>query len=341
MNDTLVVIGPGGVIRSVNRATCELLEYEQNELVGKKIDLLVPPDENILSNAGSPGVTEEPAIVNREMNYVTKSGTKIPMLFSAAVLRNKEGKKEGTVYIARDVTERKRAEEALRDSERKLHILSSQLITAQEKERRRLSIELHDELGQSLLVLKLKLRSMHEALRTDQADLEAEFDEVIGYTHEVIENVRRLSRDLSPSILEDLGLQAAIRKLFETFSKHSDTEYSLEMSEMEDVFSEEQQITIYRIIQECLTNIVKHAQATHASLVIRKQTGCTIFRLEDNGGGFNVREAFSRDSGEKGLGLTAMRQRSRMLGGSLDIWSQEGMGTRITFAVPFGDGGRH
>ena len=112
------------------------------------------------------------------------------------------------------------------------------------------------------------------------------------------------------------------------------------MVEMEDMFSDEEQITIYRIIQECLTNIAKHAQATHVSLVIKKQEGCTFFRVEDNGEGFNLPEVFGKDPGEKGLGLSAMYQRARMLGSSLDIWSQEGMGTRITFTVPFGGGGR-
>ena len=339
MNDTLIVVGPDAVIRSVNKATCDLLGYEQDELVGKDINLIIPQAVSVLGNAGLQGLKGEPAVVNQETDYVTKMGRTIPMLFSAAALKNKEGKREGSVYIARDVTARKQAEEALRDSERKLHILSSRLLTAQEKERARLAIELHDELGQSLVVFKLKLRSMYEGLGTNQAGLMAEFDELMDYINEVAENVRRLSRDLSPSILKDLGLKAAIRWLVDAFSKHSDTVYSLDMAEMEVKFSEEEQITIYRMIQECLTNIAKHAQATQVSVVIRKQAGCTLFRVEDNGGGFNVREAFSKDPGEKGLGLNAMYERARMLGGSLDICSQEGIGTRITIAVPFGDRG--
>lgn len=257
------------------------------------------------------------------------------MLFSAAMLKNKEGREEGAVYIARDITKRKQAEEALRDSERKLNLLSSQLLTAQEKERRRLSNELHDELGQSLVVFKLRLRSIYERLGTDQVELKAKIDELMDYAGEVSENVRRLSRDLSPSILKDLGLEAAIRWLVGNFSKHSDSAYSIDMAEIEDMFSEEGQITIYRIIQECLSNITKHAQATQVSIFIRKEAGRTIFRVEDNGEGFDVQEAISKDPGEKGLGLNTMSQRARMLGGSLDIWSQKGVGTRITLAVPF------
>ncbi len=338
MNDTLIVIDADTKIRSVNKATCELLEYKEDELIGRDMNLIVPQEEEIFGSAGFQGLIGESTFVNQEMDYVTRSGKRIPMLFSAAVLKNKEGKTEGAVCIARDVTERKQAEEALRESERELHFLSSQLLTAQEKERRRLSIELHDELGQSLMVLKLKLRSIREGLPTAQARLKAECDEVIGYINEVTENVRRLSRDLSPSILEDLGLSAAIRWLVDAFTKHSNIGCSLEMMEMENLFSQEGQIIIYRIIQECLTNIAKHAQATLVSIVIKKQDGRVFFRVEDNGKGFNIREAFRKDPSKKGLGLAAMYERTRMLGGFLDISSQKGAGTRITFIVPLDDG---
>ena len=162
---------------------------------------------------------------------------------------------------------------------------------------------------------------------------------MISYINEVTENVRRLSRDLSPSILEDLGLSAAIRWLVDAFTKHCNIESSLDMMEMDDLFSKESQITVYRIVQECLTNIAKHAQATHVSIVIRKQDGQVLFRVEDDGKGFDVKEVFSKNLLKKGLGLAAMNKRARMLGGSLDIWSQEGAGTRITFTIPLDDGG--
>jgi PAS domain S-box-containing protein len=340
INDTLIVVGSDGKIESVNSAACKHLEYEQDELVGEKINLILPLEANIYSDAGSPDLIADSTIVNQEIDYVTKSGEKIPMLFSAAVLRDKEGNKEGIVYIARDITDRKQAEEALRDSERTLNILSSQLISAQEKERRRLSNELHDELGQSLVVFKLRLRSLYDQLGSSQAGMKEKFDELMEYTNEVVDNVRRLSRDLSPSILEDMGLEEATQWLVDNMSRHSDTVYSLDMTDMEDLFTKEEQTIIYRIMQECLTNIAKHANATRVSLIIKKQAGSTVFQVEDNGEGFNVPEMFSKDPGEKGLGLSAMRQRARMLGGSLDIWSQEGIGTKITFEIPFSDSGR-
>jgi len=336
MNDTLVVVDLKGKITSVNKATCELLGYEEDEIVGKAVDVIVPQGQGIFE--GIQGSPEEATVVNRELDYVTKTGRRIPMLFSAAVMRNKEGRTLGAIGIARDITERQRAEEALRKSEKELHFLSSQLLTAQEKERRRLSRELHDELGQALLVLKLKLRSIRDRLRRDQAMLQAECDQMLIYINEVTENVRRLSRDLSPSILEDLGLSAAIRWLVETSTNHSDITSSLDMMEIENLFSQESQVTLYRIIQECLTNISKHAQASHISIAIAEQDGQVFFCVKDDGQGFDLDEVSGKDPSSKGLGLATMYERILMLRGSLDIWSKRGAGTRVSFAVPADQG---
>jgi len=339
MNDTLVVVDLEAKITNVNRATCELLGYEEDELIGKDINLIVPQEEEIFKSRGFQRLLRQASVVNHELDYLARSGKPIPVLFSAAVLKNKEEGVVGAVGIARDITERRLAEEALRKSERELRFLSSQLLVAQEKERRRLSIELHDELGQALMVLKLKLRSIREGLQPEQTGLQAACDGLLGYINDVSENVRRLSRDLSPSILEDLGLSAAIRWLVEKSCKHSNLESSLEMTELEDLFTRERQITVYRIVQECLTNVAKHAQATHVSVTIRKQDDLFFFRVEDNGKGFDVKKVFGKDPRTKGLGLAAMYERTRMLKGSLDIWSQEGAGTKITFTVPLDDGG--
>lgn len=338
MNDALIVVSPDAKIISVNKATCDLLGYEEDELVGKDINLIFPQEETIFKGSGFKRLPDEATVVNHELEYVTKSGKRIPMLFSSAVLKNKDRSIEGFVWIARDITERREAEEALRQSEKELRFLSSQLMKAQEEERKRLSIELHDELGQALMVLKLKLSSIRKELQAGQESLQAECSEMIVYINEVAENVRRLSRDLSPSILEDLGLSAAIRWLVETFTKHSNIESSLEMTEIDNLFSHEGQITVYRIIQECLTNIAKHAYATGVSIVINKQDDRVLFSIEDDGKGFNIKEVFSKDPGKKGLGLSAIYERIRMLGGFIDMWSQEGKGTKVTFTIPLSKG---
>jgi len=239
------------------------------------------------------------------------------------------------------ITERKQAEAALLESEKHLRYLSSQLLTAQEKERRRVSRELHEELGQTLAFLKLRLRFIEKNLQKDQRDLREECENNLRYIDQVIENVRRLSSDLSPSILEDLGLSAALLRLINNLSKDSyKIKTSLQLMDIDHLFSQEAQIIIYRIFQEALTNIGKHAQATHLSIVISEQNGNVSFIVEDNGKGFDVKKAMMEENAEKGLGLTTMDERARMLGGFLEIWSEEGKGTRITLTIPVEKKGR-
>ncbi|HZE21921.1 MAG TPA: PAS domain S-box protein, partial [Desulfobaccales bacterium] len=159
----------------------------------------------------------------------------------------------GSVGI--DITLRRRAEEALRASEQRLRFLTSQLLSAQERERKRISMELHDELGQNLALLKLQIRAIEKALRKDQQDLKESCRELLHYLDGVIDNIRRLSHDLSPAVLEDLGLQSALKYLINGVSQHYNVTYSFEVEDLDHLFPPESQIIIYRIFQECLTNI--------------------------------------------------------------------------------------
>jgi signal transduction histidine kinase len=232
------------------------------------------------------------------------------------------------------ITERLEAEAALRESEKQLRYLSSQLLTAQENERRRVSRELHEELGQTLAFLKLRLRFVEKNLQKDQRELREECENNLRYIDQVIENIRRLSRDLSPSILEDFGLSAALLRLVNNLSKDYKIKTSIHLMDIDHLFSQEAQIIIYRVFQEALTNIGKHAQASYLSVVINEQNSNVSFIVEDNGKGFDVERTIMQNGAGRGFGLATMDERARMLGGSLDVWSQEGKGTRITLTIP-------
>jgi PAS domain S-box-containing protein len=239
-----------------------------------------------------------------------------------------------------DITPRRRAEEALRESEQRLRFLTSKLLSAQERERKRISMELHDELGQSLAVLKLQIRAIERALREDQEDLKAESRELLQYLDGVIDDIRRLSRDLSPAILEDLGLQSALKYLIDGVSKHYTVSQAFEVKDLDHLFPSEAQITIYRIFQECLTNISKHAGATKVSIAIKEQDGFISLVFEDNGAGFDPSQVSARRASVRGLGLAALDERARMLGGVLNIRSKPGSGTRVTCVIPIDQGRR-
>ena len=228
----------------------------------------------------------------------------------------------------------KKREKALRESEKRLRSLSSELLKAQEKERMRLSKELHDELGQSLALLKHRQRSIQRKLQEGQSSLREECEETIQYIDQTIENVRRLSRDLSPSILEDLGLSAALRWLGESFAKQHSIRMSFEIENIDHLFSQEAQTNLYRISQEALTNIGRHAGANQVSFAVNENGNGVSLAVEDNGKGFDVNQVKARHSPDKGVGLAAMDERARMLGALLDIRSQEGEGTRISLTIP-------
>jgi len=234
-----------------------------------------------------------------------------------------------------DASEAQRAKMALQESERRLRYLSSELLTAQEHERKRLSMELHDELGQSLTVMKLRIRAIEKGLRPDeQSDLKQECLELLEYLDQVIDNVRRLSRDLSPSILEDLGLLAALKYLTGGIGKYFTVEQSFEAQDLNGLFPLESQIIIYRIFQECFHNITKHAGPCKVSVALRQEGGTVTFKIEDDGVGFDVTQISRRDASPRGLGLAALYERSRMLGGSCQVWSRQGAGTRIACRIP-------
>jgi signal transduction histidine kinase len=248
----------------------------------------------------------------------------------------------GALYATPLFVTIKQSEEALKESEKKLRYLTTQLLTAQEKERKRISMELHDELGQGLLVLKLQVSAIKDRLRNDQKGLAEEVQNSLNYLDSVIDNVRRLSHNLRPPILTHEGLSSAFRHLIGEFNKHHKfAQCSLDIDDIDGLFSPESQIGIYRVFQECLTNIGKHAQATKVTVAVKRQGGRVSFRVEDNGKGFHVSQILASGASDKGLGLAAMDERVRMLKGSLSISSQIGKGTEITFSIPIEVKGNH
>jgi PAS domain S-box-containing protein len=230
-----------------------------------------------------------------------------------------------------------RAEKALKESENKLRSLSCQLLDAQEHERKRLAVELHDELGHALLTLKLRLESLEDQLLPQQVSLKQEAGEIIRFLLETIDEVRRLYLDLSPGDLEDLGLTNALEALIEDFAAlQKSIRYTIHLENLDGLFELPVQTAIYRVVQEALTNIGKHAEPEEISLAIRKDTRLVSFTIADDGRGFDMSDVLAA---KKSLGLLAMEERVKILGGSFSLWSQKGQGTKVSFTIPLSEGG--
>jgi signal transduction histidine kinase len=152
--------------------------------------------------------------------------------------------------------------------------------------------------------------------------------------NQIIENVRRLAKDLSPVVLDDLGLQAAIEYLVNNFLKIYTVKINYRYTDINHLFDNDSQRIIYRVLQEALNNIGKHAQAKNVSLIIEKKDRAVQFTVRDNGKGFNVRKTLDRKDTDRGMGLEAMSERVRILGGKINIVSRPGIDTTITFTAP-------
>lgn len=233
------------------------------------------------------------------------------------------------------ITERRRTEEALRKSEEQIRHLSLRILTVQEAEKRRISRELHDELGQALTLTKLRLRSIEQNLREDQAAMKEEFAATFEYIDQIIKNVRRLALDLSPSTLDRLGLTETLRSLLTNLSEAYGTiKVTHDIMPIDHLFSKDAWIIIYRILQEALTNIAKHAEAEHVVVAVEEHGDRVSLIIEDDGRGFDVHRLGMHGPAESGLGSAIISERVRMLKGILDLWSEEGKGTRMTIDIP-------
>jgi PAS domain S-box-containing protein len=207
--------------------------------------------------------------------------------------------------LKNEIEERKRVELNLRKSKDKLRFLSNRLISAQEDERKRIAIELHDDLGQSLVGLKFQLSALHKKLGGSHKEIKQEIKHASDSIDLMTENVRRLSRDLRPSVLEHLGFFEAIEWLFEDFSRKYRIKIRQKIKAPEFSFYKEQEITIFRIIQEALANIGKHAEANLVLIELTAEGRSAVFSIKDNGRGFYPMAVKEKNPLESGLGLTA------------------------------------
>ena len=225
--------------------------------------------------------------------------------------------------------------DAVAKHRRDLQELSTQLINAQEAERRRISRELHDEMGQALTMMRISLVKIEEELPPQvTATLKKRLGEASSLAEQTLERVRELSLDLRPTMLDDFGLVSALRWYLDRYAKRLNIEVAFEAIDLEDRLPAEMETALYRVVQEALTNVARHAQANKVHLRVERKEASVAALIEDDGRGFEVEKIVDSQAPERGIGLLGIRERVTTLGGNFDIQSAPGEGTRLTVEIP-------
>ena len=211
---------------------------------------------------------------------------------------------------------------------------AASVIKAQEEERRRIARELHDETSQSLTGLIIGIKMLEETVPAAMPDLRERLANIKDLAHQTLNEVHTMAVRLRPSILDDLGLAAALRSYAKEFSENTGVQVDTQLLALGERLSPELETVLYRVVQEALTNIARHAGASSCRVTLRRKETCVQGMIEDNGKGFNPERALASDEQGRGLGLHGMKERIDLVGGSLEFESRPGEGTSIFLEVP-------
>ena len=326
MDAGAVTLTPDGVVVYCNRRFAEMVRTPPARVVGAAVRRFVPRQEQPTLDA----LLEQAARGRSRGEFSVRAGTGRPTPVSATFaplrLAGRPGV-TGVIGVIVDITEQKRLES--------VHSrLVEQAMTAQEEERRRVARELHDETGQSLTALLVGLRTIEESPTTAAAGRVAKrLREVVAVT---LRDVGRLSRGLHPGVLEDLGFVAAVTRYLQEFSDLHQIAMEARITGMDDApLPLLMQSTLYRILQEALTNVAKHGDARNAVVRLVKVGAAVELQVRDDGKGFDPVGDTGAPAGRRhGLGLQGMRERASLLGGSIEVRSRPGDGTTITARLP-------
>jgi PAS domain S-box-containing protein len=266
----------------------------------------------------------------REMRLRRADGEYRWFLVRVVPLRDERGHIVKWCGTSTEIEDRKRAEDTLRGSFDELRALAGRLQSVREEERARLAREIHDELGQALTAIKLESAFLVRELPGDATQQSNRAASIMKLADETIQGVRRISTELRPGILDDLGLVAAVEWAAEEFEDRTGTKCQLDVLHDDIVIDRPRATALFRILQETLTNVARHANATQVNVRLAKENGSLILDVHDNGKGIGEEEL----SAGRSLGILGMRERVLVLGGELAISGAPGRGTAVTVRIP-------
>ena len=325
MNEGAAVLSSDHTVLHCNHCFARFLGARLQSVIGSSMQDLVWPDDHARLNALLRLAAQRNC--RGEIRLQSRKGPPLPVHLSLNPLRL-----DGTravCLIASDLSETKRAEQELRASSEQLRSLAAHLLTVREEERARISRAVHDELGQSLTAVKMDLAWLARRLPRENGEMLERIRSTRQLAESLIQDVRRISTELRPGIL-DMGLAAAVEWQVQEFQARTGIPCSLRLLTHE-AFAPDVSTALFRILQETLTNVARHAKATRAEVVLQKQRDRLVLWIRDNGRGFDQADP----SLSKSLGLLGMRERAAILGGQVKISSAPGKGTTVAAWIPF------
>ena len=323
--DAIITVDSEQNIILYNKAAERIFGWPTSEMLGQPLTRLIPPRHRA-AHGGQVRRFGQTGITSRRMGDGTvlygcrASGEEFPLEASISQLDTAQGKLY--TVILRDVTERVRAGE-------ELSAFASAAHAIRESEKTRIARELHDELAQSLTAIKMDATWIREAMPREADAVRAKLDDMLGLLDTTVAATRRIASDLRPLLLDDLGLVPAIEWLTHNFSQRHGVPCRLSLDE-EVELGEPYATAVFRIVQESLVNVAKHAGASRVDVRIERTDAGVILEVADDGAGF-VLDAPRKTSS---LGLMGLRERARLLQGTVDIDTAPGRGTRIRVAIP-------
>jgi PAS domain S-box-containing protein len=332
--DAIITVDEAQRVVLLNNAAEAMFGWTRDEALGAPLDRFIPERFRSAHAAhvrqfGETGVTSRR--MGGALRIVTgrrRDGEEFPI--DASISQISESGQRFFTVILRDVTARMQAEDALRRSKDELQELGAAAHMTREQEKSRISRELHDELGQLLTMLQMDVAWCKEKLPPGNDALAAKVDRMATLLKSTIAATRRIASDLRPLMLDDLGLVPSIEWLVENFTQRTGIACELSVDRRELALSKAQASAVFRIVQESLTNVAKHAQAAHADIAIERDDAALVVRIEDDGVGFSPQAPRKPNS----FGLLGLRERASLLGGEVMIDSAPGEGTIVEVRLP-------